>query len=97
MNKIKLIGVSGVTMFLLFFVYFGILLALGDSRVSDDHLELSEMLLSEKILFFYAGVASGVSWLYGTIKAFGNGHSRWGVAVFMIWPLSAWYLYRYVR
>ena len=96
MNKIKLIGISAVSVFFLMFIYF-VAISGHDIRIMDGNLTVSEMHIPELILFIYAIIGSLIGWFYSIKIALQNKHKWWAAFVLIFWPLSAIYLTICVR
>jgi len=96
MKIIKLIGISAVLLFFLIFIYF-VVISGHDTRIEDGALTVSEMHITELILFIYAIIGSLIGWFYSIKTAVQNKHKWWAACVLIFWPLSAIYLTICVR
>ena len=96
MNKLRIIGISGVSVFFLLFAYFAFISG-SDPRIEDGELTVFEMYAPELFLFSYAIMGTVVGWFYAIKRAVTCGHKWWALGVILCWPISAIYLARRVH
>ena len=84
--------------FALFFGFFGYALLMsifGDPRLADGTLNNEELFLYEKFVLALSILGIAFSWIYAIYKALRREQIKWFFLVFMLWPLSIVYIYKY--
>ena len=96
MNKLRLFGLSGIAVFLLFGLYLLASSFLGDVRLDDGDFTYAEMTNIEKLFFIYQFPSIFIGWAYAELKAYENEDKKWMLTILMIWPSYSYYLFKRV-
>jgi hypothetical protein len=97
MNKLRLIGMSGAVGFVLFLLYVGVLHLINDGRLDDDQFLYDEMNYLERFFFIFEMFALAFGWGYAVYKAYWANNKRWMIAIWLFWPVYAFYLFQKVE
>ena len=93
--NMKNISLLSFASFFGFFGYAVLMSIFGDPRLADGALNNEELFLYEKLVLVLSmpGIAS--SWVYAIYKALRRKQIKWFFLVFLVWPLSIVYIYKF--